>query len=186
VGRNGRFFLQDLGSTNGTTVDGKRVQEVQLQAGSEIAIGTTRMLVFETEDEVGDAPDTGVAGIAWLLEEDLSPDAPGDDLVGQSLRLPPRFEGRIEAIAGPDQGKVWRMTRGSLTVGRKQGEIPLSDSEISRRHLFIEVFGPDMVFVRDVASTNGTYHNGRRVSVARLSPGDAIGCGKSVLRYYSS
>jgi len=37
--------IVDLGSTNGITVDGQRVQQAALQEGSRIEIGSTRMLV---------------------------------------------------------------------------------------------------------------------------------------------
>jgi pSer/pThr/pTyr-binding forkhead associated (FHA) protein len=189
VSRAGRFVLQDLGSTNGTTIDGRRVQESPLKAGTEIVIGTTRLLLFSGEEsEESEGP--GAAGkVAWLLEGELSAGAAagaGEDLIGQGLRLPPRFDGRVEVVAGPDVGKVYRFTRGSLTIGRRQGEISLSDVEISRRHAYIEVFGVDMVFLRDVFSTNGTYHNGRRVQVARLVAGDTIGVGKTVMRYFGA
>jgi pSer/pThr/pTyr-binding forkhead associated (FHA) protein len=60
--------------------------------------------------------------------------------------------------------------------------VPLSDIEVSRRHAVIEVFGRRMLFLRDLGSTNGTYHNGRRISVARLRSGDTIGIGRSVLK----
>jgi pSer/pThr/pTyr-binding forkhead associated (FHA) protein len=46
----------------------------------------------------------------------------------------------------------------------------------------IEVFGREMVFLRDLGATNGTYHNGRRISVARVRTGDTIGVGKTVLK----
>jgi pSer/pThr/pTyr-binding forkhead associated (FHA) protein len=182
VTRNGRFVLQDLGSTNGTTVDGRRVQDVSLRAGSEIVIGNTRMLLFSGEE--AEVPgDTG--GVAWLLDEELvTEDEDGEaDVIGQGLRLPPRLEGKVEVVAGPDVGSVLKLARGSLTIGRRQGEIALSDAEVSRRHAFIEVFGADMVFLRDVLSTNGTYHNGRRIQVSRLRDGDTIGCGKTVMRF---
>ncbi|HMV68010.1 MAG TPA: FHA domain-containing protein [Myxococcota bacterium] len=188
VSRANKFVLQDLGSTNGTTVDGRRVQESPLRAGSEIVIGTTRLLLFSGE-ESEDAEGPGAAGkVAWLLDGELASGETlgGEDLIGQGLRLPPRFDGRVEVVAGPDVGKIYRFTRGSLTIGRRQGEISLSDVEISRRHAYIEVFGVDMVFLRDVFSTNGTYHNGRRVQVARLVAGDTIGVGKTVMRYYGA
>ena len=88
----------------------------------------------------------------------------------------------LEVVAGQDAGKVFRFTRGNVTMGRRQGEIPLSDVEVSRRHAVIEVFGREMIFLRDLGSTNGTYHNGRRVAVSKLQSGDTIGCGKTVMK----
>jgi len=72
--------------------------------------------------------------------------------------------------------------RGNIGIGRRQGEVPLTDVEVSRHHAVIEVFGREMIFLRDLGSTNGTYHNGRRVGVAKLSDGDTIGTGKTVMK----
>jgi len=60
--------------------------------------------------------------------------------------------------------------------------VPLSDGEVSRRHSVLELFGREMIFLRDLGSTNGTYHNGRRVAIGRLRGGDTIGVGKTVMK----
>jgi pSer/pThr/pTyr-binding forkhead associated (FHA) protein len=90
----------------------------------------------------------------------------------------------LEAVAGPDAGKVFRFTRGTVTIGRRAGEIPLTDPEVSRRHTVVEVFGRGMIYLRDLGSTNGTFHNGRRVAVGRIRAGDTIGVGRSVLKMH--
>ncbi len=185
VHRDGQWVIQDLGSTNGTVVDGRLVQETRLSAGSEIGIGSCRLILF-----LGDADERpNVAGgqldIAWLLDDELLPPPEGDspsDIVGQGLRLPPGMTMAVEVVSGPDTGRVYALTRGSISIGRRTGEVALSDVEVSRRHAFIEVFGRDMIFLRDISSTNGTYHNGRRVDLARIQSGDTIMCGKTVLR----
>ena len=47
--RGEEFVVEDLGSTNGTLVDGRLVREEVLQPGAEIAIGNTRLvLLFDT------------------------------------------------------------------------------------------------------------------------------------------
>lgn len=185
VTRNGRFVVQDLGSTNGTSVDGRRIQDAVLRPGSEVVVGNTRLILFLGEEKEVATEAAPEGAIAWLLDEELLGEEPGthEEAIGQGLRLPPRLDGRVEIVAGPDAGRVLRFTRGSLAIGRRTGEIALDDAEVSRRHAFIEVFGADMVFLRDVASTNGTYHNGRRIQVSRLRPGDTIGCGKTVMRF---
>ena len=68
-----------------------------------------------------------------------------------------------------------------MTIGRNHGEIPLSDLEVSRKHAIIEFFSRDMIFLRDLRSTNGTYHNGRSVA-SKLQNSDTIGLGSSLLR----
>lgn len=190
VPREGGWVLQDLGSTNGTLLDGRLVREEALRPGAEIGIGATRLVLFvglpEAEaDEAGNRY-AGQVELAWLLDEELV-DGGGEgqrtiDTIDQNLRLPPGLNAVVEAVAGVDTGRTFRFTRGNVTIGRKVGEIPLSDLEVSRRHATIEVFGRDMIYVRDLGSTNGTYHNGRRITVARLKTGDTVGIGKTVLK----
>lgn len=188
----GQFVLQDLGSTNGTMVEGRLVREQTLKAGSEIQIGASRLILY-LGSEPPEASDPGRVNpvhleIAWLLDEELvelrgqvDRRAPAD-VIGQDLRLPPGLNAVVEVVAGSDAGKVFRFTRGNVAVGRRQGEVPLSDVEVSRHHAVVEVFGRDMIFLRDLGSTNGTYHNGRRISVSKVESGDTIGVGKTVMK----
>ena len=194
MARNEGWYIQDLGSTNGTLVDGRLVREAALRPGSEISVGSTRLVLFvglddpATEGEI-EVTNRGATEIAWLLDEELvelkgDPDrtSASADVIDQDLRLPPGLRASVECVAGSDAGKVFRFTRGNVAIGRKTGEIPLTDLEASRRHAVIEVFGREMIFLRDLGSTNGTYHNGQRVSVSRLRNGDTIGVGRSVLK----
>lgn len=194
IPRDDGWVIQDLGSTNGTLVDGRLVYETPLHPGAEISVGNTRMVLFiglaegSAEQRSGQA-DNPQLEIAWLLDEELvelagSPDRTRSpaDVIDQDLRLPPGVSAVVEVVAGQDVGKVFRFTRGNITIGRHLGEIPLSDLEASRRHAVIELFGREMIFLRDLGSTNGTYHNGQRVDVARLRNGDTVGVGRSVLK----
>ncbi len=184
--QDGGYILEDLGSTNGTLVNGKRVKVAPLSPGAEITVGKSRMLLYHGA-EGNERPEPRGApqlDIAWLLDEELV-EVRGRaeaDVIGQELRLPPGFNAVVEVVAGQDAGKVFRFTRGSVTIGRRLGEVPLTDVEVSRHHAVIEVFGREMIFVRDLGSTNGTYHNGRRIDVARLADGDTVGVGKTVMK----
>ncbi len=197
--RGSDWVLTDLGSTNGTMVDGRLVREVVLRPGSEIQLGGTRLVLFVgapeepvvAEEKAQGETSANQADIAWLLDEELVELAGSGertrtpaDVIGQELRLPPGLNALVEVVAGQDTGKVFRFTRGNVNVGRRNGEVPLSDGEVSRRHSVIEVFGRDMIFLRDLGSTNGTYHNGRRILVARLRSGDTVGIGKTVLKLH--
>ncbi len=188
--KDGEYVLVDLDSTNGTLVNGKRVKEAVLSPGVEIAIGQSRMILYrgaeaEQRQERQKSPQLE---IAWLLDEELvelregKKDHRPPDVIGQDLRLPPGLNAVVEVVAGQDAGKVFRFTRGNVSIGRRMGEVPLTDVEVSRHHAVIEVFGREMVFVRDLGSTNGTYHNGRRIAVSRLQNGDTVGCGKTVMK----
>lgn len=188
------WWVADLGSTNGTFVDGKQVRKSQLHPGTQLTIGNCKIVFSLSEDgqhELAgvEQEESARLEISWLLDEELvemhgtsDRTRPAEDVIGQDLRLPPGLSAVVEIVAGEDAGKVFRFTRGNVTMGRKQGEIPLSDVEVSRRHAVIEIFGRDMIFLRDLGSTNGTYHNGRKVSVSRLQSGDTVGCGKTVMK----
>jgi pSer/pThr/pTyr-binding forkhead associated (FHA) protein len=193
--REGKYVLKDLGSTNGTLVDGRLVHEVTLRPGAEVSVGGSKMLLYVGEEVVEEQesnpnrPTASQLDIAWLLDEELVElRGSGErtrtqaDVIGQDLRLPPGLNATVEVVAGQDLGKTFRFTRGNVSIGRRQGEVPLTDVEVSRNHAVVEVFGREMIFLRDLGSTNGTYHNGRRVAVSRLQNGDTIGCGKTVMK----
>ncbi len=185
-----KWVLRDLGSTNGTMVDGRLVREMTLRPGSEIALGNTRMVLFLASEQEKDTGSSNQLEIAWLLDEELVEIQGADendtrqdgDVIGQDLRLPPGVVAVVEVMAGQDTGKVFRFTRGNVAIGRKMGEIPLSDPEVSRRHAVVEVFGREMIFLRDLGSTNGTFHNGHKIGVSRVNTGDTIGVGKTVMK----
>ncbi len=69
---------------------------------------------------------------------------------------------------------------GSLVVGRKNScELRIPLSSVSRQHCEITVEG-DAVKLRDLGSSNGTYHNSIRVQEAELSAGDEVVVGPVV------
>ena len=72
---------------------------------------------------------------------------------------------------------------GSVAVlGRDPGcDVVLNDSKCSRRHAIVEEAVEGLV-VRDTASANGVYLNGRRVDTAPLKPGDVIRLGEVQLK----
>ena len=72
--------------------------------------------------------------------------------------------------------------RGDVTViGRgSDADVRLSDTGVSRRHAELRREGDDVIFV-DLGSTNGSTVNGRAAERVRLSPGDRIQLGRTVL-----
>jgi len=193
--RDDAWHIQDLGSTNGTMVDGKLIKESAIRPGAELTIGNTKMALFVGLSALKEEANANVRTtsarleIAWLLDEECisakkSSDRTqgGTDVIDKDLRIPPGLNAVIEVMAGQDAGKLFRCANGNVTIGRRVGEVPLTDLEVSRRHAVIEMFGREMLFLRDLESTNGTFHNGRRIETARLQNGDTIGIGRSVLR----
>ena len=69
---------------------------------------------------------------------------------------------RIEE--GKQSGRVITLSAGGThLLGREGADIPLDDEKISRKHAEISILGPEAYFLRDLASTNGTFLNGKRI-----------------------
>lgn len=90
---------------------------------------------------------------------------------------------RIEE--GPGAGRVFQLSAGGVyLIGRDGADIVLNDEKVSRKHAEIGLYGPEAFVVRDLASTNGTRLNGKRISEkAKLAHWDVIRVGDTSLRF---
>jgi hypothetical protein len=68
VGMGVQLSVVDLGSTNGTTVNGQRVQHALLHDGSVVQVGSTTMVV-----RVSGPPDVGGPQPSWYESDDYQP-----------------------------------------------------------------------------------------------------------------
>jgi Nif-specific regulatory protein len=87
---------------------------------------------------------------------------------------------RLEAVAGPLEGKTFPLGEDELCVGREpSNQISLLDSLVSRRHCVIrkkdEGFG-----IEDLDSRNSTFVNNVPIKERQLADGDQIRVGKSI------
>ncbi|HKY31194.1 MAG TPA: FHA domain-containing protein [Candidatus Polarisedimenticolia bacterium] len=97
--------------------------------------------------------------------------------------VPPDTRIFVRVAQGPDRGKVFDLsTGGSYVVGRRAGDIPLADEKVSFRHAELKILGPEAYFVVDLASTNGTFLNGRRVERQEFRNGDELRLGDTLLQ----
>jgi FHA domain len=102
-------------------------------------------------------------------------------------------ERAIPAIGAPP-GRYLSFEHGAVTmlialerpithIGRGLiADVRLEDSHVSRRHAIVAVRG-EGARVLDDRSSNGTYLNGRPVTVAPLTDGDVLRFGRAVFRY---
>ncbi len=82
------------------------------------------------------------------------------------------------AMAGSSAGRVFRIERDRLVIGRsKQADIAITDPGVSRSHCAVLRKRSGEHFVEDLGSTNGTIVNGGRVERVELAPGDRIQLG---------
>ena len=89
---------------------------------------------------------------------------------------------RLRVVSGGEKREV-HISGDVLTIGRASTvDLRLDDSGVSRQHAEVRREGDDVVLV-DLGSTNGSSVNGRVVERVRLSPGDRIELGRTVLVY---
>jgi adenylate cyclase len=74
----------------------------------------------------------------------------------------------------------------SWTLGRgSENDIPLSDKCASRNHAMFQLVGEDSCFLIDLGSRNGSFVNGRRVTIpVSLKNGDRITLGETNLDFH--
>jgi pSer/pThr/pTyr-binding forkhead associated (FHA) protein len=79
--------------------------------------------------------------------------------------------------------KQWPLQERPLLVGRAvQGDAQILDPRMSRRHFIITPVN-EKYFIRDLASTNGTFVNGRQIAKHELQPDDRIQAGETTFRF---
>ena len=106
---------------------------------------------------------------------------------GRIVLTPPKSTGKpqitVTVLAGPEQGQVFKIARPTTTMGRSNTcEIVITDPLVSRQHAQI-ILGMGGISLRDLASTNGTFLNGARVTESPLRNQDVISVGGTRLRF---
>ena len=93
--------------------------------------------------------------------------------------------GRLEILNGGFEGMTYDLTDEEIVIGRNPTtDITLLDEGISREHAMVMYDEEALGYViEDLASTNGTKVNGKRVRSAPLSEGDEIQIGQTLFRF---
>ncbi len=178
----GRWTVEDLGSRNGTTVDGTRLvvgERRVLAAGNRIGLGVVDVIFDGPMTEALPASSAGPAGtkaegtgtIARRLVNDLFGGDPGAGAPTLTvLAGAPAATLRLEAL---DRRYI---------VGRVEGAaLQLVADEVSREHVaFTRTW--EGVTVEDLGSKNGIRVNGTRATAQRLHDGDVVELGPIAVR----
>lgn len=170
----GDWQIEDLGSMNGTWLDGQRLspgQPLFLRAGQRLRVATVDM-VFEGWSASLQAP-PGTVTIARRLISDLF-GATGDGV--PTLTVEFGFT-RQTAVRLAERQRRY-------LVGRSPScDLVLSSDHASREHAAF-VRQDDGVWVSDLGSKNGVQVNGLGIAgTRRLSDGDRVSVGEVTLRF---
>jgi pSer/pThr/pTyr-binding forkhead associated (FHA) protein len=178
----GQFVLQDLKTTNGTFVNGGRVDRAQLSAGDEIRLGLTRIL-FERPEQHG----AGANALpASQFDARRRPDADADPPSGPYPRkLQMRAARLIWVEGGRDRDDF--LLASETVIGRGvTNDIVLPDRSVATRHARI-TFQEGGYALESLRSDSApTLLNGIELlpgQPARLKQGDRIVIGNVLLRF---
>ena len=91
--------------------------------------------------------------------------------------------GRYLALEHEGETKLIVLERPITHIGRGLiADVRLDDAHVSRRHAILALRG-DGARILDDRSHNGTFVNGRRISIQYLSEGDVLRFGRAVFSY---
>jgi len=163
-GPDGQLTIEDLGSANGTRVNGRRIEGIQaLDLGDVVKVGQT---VLQVTDASGRVPQPTHLGAALAA-------GGGAARREQLLVTEGAAEGSLLTIG--DELLIGRAERGEGRLG--------DEPELSRRHARIARDDEGLLTIEDLGSANGTYVNDARVSGRRaLRVGDSLRLGRTTLR----
>lgn len=86
-----------------------------------------------------------------------------DPAVSTTPKLPQGKRLSLAIIDGPDSGKVVRIDKPRIVIGRSGADLNLNDDETSRNHCAVEI-RETLYLLQDLGSTNGTLVDGQKIT----------------------
>ncbi len=164
------FHIADLGSANGTFVNGQRIEGPRrLCDGDRIRVGPVE-LCFQLVPAPATAPEPEPPTRATIVVAE------------------PATQPCLEVSCGPQRGTRFGLSRDRTVIGRAghgpRWDVTLQDRAVSRPHA--EIVRREGAFVlSDLQSANGTLVNGAViVEPHSLKEGDALTIGETVLIFH--
>jgi ABC-2 type transport system ATP-binding protein len=188
----GRVVVEDLGSTNGTFVNGRRVTgSHELQPGDRVQLGATVLEVRPpTSPSVEAEPGSQARKATRVTPATEVPPAPAPTAaeVGPSTPRPSRARHiptvPVLVFVGGQKAGSEVPVGSQVVVGRDVGAADVildQDPDVSRRHATFSPAGAGLT-VQDLGSTNGTFVNGKRLTdTVALETGDRVELGGTLI-----
>ena len=168
--------LMDLGSSNGTRLNGIQIERATLKPDDTIGLGN-QQLKYKIEDP---SEDVGLTQIdsEFQLEKTINK---------EFLPVMLNETGNPSLVVFTGQN-TWQVDLGHqdvVNIGRDEScNIVIESTNISRRHAEVHRQG-DLFILADSGSTNGTWVNGVRVDQFTLSDGDTFQIGPAQIVFKS-
>src|SRR5690606_12922781 len=167
---------RDLGSTNGTSVNGQRIDgPTTVGEDDEIGFGDQRFrLRLEREPE---PPPPEPAPVTEAPERLVDPTV--------AIRVAPEGIDLLVQVAGAGAGTSYPLTGDTITIGRDpRNDVVVADPKVSASHAHIQHWLDGGPVVEDRGSTNGTTVNEAPLEGAhRLADDDLIEVGDTAFQF---
>jgi pSer/pThr/pTyr-binding forkhead associated (FHA) protein len=156
--KNGSYVVEDLGSYNGVTINGERLEgKAELRAGDQLGIGDYA-LAFQSDAMATARPQPSA--------EPKAHPSP-----------------RLVVVSEPAVGAEFSLSKPVLRIGRDERlDIWINHKSISHEHAEVQV-NDGRVTIFDLESANGMRVNGIQASRAVLEAGDTVELGEVRLRF---
>lgn len=164
-----RLTISDLGSSNGTYLNGSRITTAQAQLGDVIRFGTAEFKLMSGGSPADAAPrSTGVPEHGWMLS--------GFDPAGRAVQF--ELRPMVENGSAGEATTTWVFGR-----DRNRSQFVIDDNSVSGAHAEITYVPNRGLTLRDLGSTNGTRVDGealgnRTVSLNEMGQEIAFGAAK--------
>jgi len=179
----GRAYVEDAGSTNGTTVAGVRIaagEKADLTDGCEVVFGSFALkyqALVESEEHRAESEESDEAQAEDTLE--LGPAA--EEMPVEEPEIVP--SGRLTS---KDGALSFDIHEGTSTIGRREGDndIVIPDPYCSGRHADLS-FADGKFILTDIGSTNGSFVNGVKLDInvpREVLNSDEITLGRIIFR----
>jgi ABC-type multidrug transport system ATPase subunit len=171
---NGIWIASDLGSSNGSFLDGKQFEKIEISGHAAISLGGASLNTLNLQ-VVGGKNFSAAPGSSSQV------DASNQTTFSQRPSVISNDSSNLHTTKTSSR----RMTLSDrFQIGReKENDLFINDLSVSRYHSEIVTNangGHDLV---DLNSSNGTYLNGKRIRRQGLKHGDLISIGNTTTRY---
>ena len=147
---NGEFTIEDLGSTNGTFVNGEKITRAKLRDGDRILVGTSiiKLVPADGETEVNEE-------VADLPEHAYNPDVQKPPATATGA-----IAGKIEEVPLPDLLQLFASSRKTgvlIVTGDREGRVYLDEGRVVFASVEGEKMAPEKAFYRILWMRHGTF-----------------------------
>lgn len=150
----GKLFIRDAGSVNGTYVNGEQLDKNEKRE----IVGGDVIRLHLIDIQIVD-PSKGPAVLPKAVRRDLDKPA-----------IP---QWQVKAVTGAISGKMF-LIDGTKVIGRDPGcDIVATGSHVSRRHAEFSIRSGKL-WMKDLGSSNGSFVNGKRIEETVLKNGDEV------------